>query len=159
VVEFDQANAVTNRYILAAGRPLPQVVPVGIGGAVALVGIMMFAATGGGSGGGNPRPNFPTKVSKVEHIFRNAPGHVDPPASQRGTFIERWIQIASDPANHVPRANAEARNIISPHAPSWFEAFVWLDSSGNQYWVIVDTNTNMIDNAGVNGILGGNAQR
>lgn len=87
--------------------------------------------------------------SRAEHIFRDAPGHVNPAsAGSRARFARLFENVASNPANLRPDA-VQAGLIAQQAAAAGVQAFTWTGRTG-QVWVTV--RNGLIENAGVNRI-------
>ena len=85
--------------------------------------------------------------SRAGHIFRDAPGHVNPAsAGSLARFARLFEHVASNPGNL--RADGVTAGIITQDAAnSGMQAFTWVARSG-QVWVTV--RNGLIQNAGVN---------
>lgn len=85
--------------------------------------------------------------SRAGHIFREAPGHVNPAsAGSQARFARLFESVASNPANL--RADAVQAGLINQQAAeAGVQAFTWTGRSG-QVWVTV--RNGLILNAGVN---------
>ena len=86
--------------------------------------------------------------SRANHIFRNAPGHVNPttPAS-RQRFVRLFETVGSNPNNRRPDA-VQAGMITQQAANAGVEAYTRLMQNGEQIWVFV--RNSIIINAGMN---------
>jgi RHS repeat-associated protein len=85
--------------------------------------------------------------SRAAHIFREAPGHVNPgSAASIAEFVRLFEQVASNASNL--RADAIQAGIITQQAAqAGVQAFTWIGLSG-QVWVT--TLAGVIQNAGIN---------
>lgn len=104
--------------------------------------------SGGCSAAGNTAAvQMPTKAAKLAHIFRNAPGHVNPTSmASRARFGNLFERVASNPSNL--RSDAVTKGIITAQAArAGVDAYTWSGRTG-QVWVTVRNGT--IENAGVN---------
>ena len=86
-------------------------------------------------------------VGRASHIFRNAPGHVNPAAASEGRFMRLFESVASNPAN-LRNDAVQAGIITQDAANAGAQAFTVISRSGKQIWVTV--RNGVIQNAGVN---------
>ena len=91
---------------------------------------------------------MPEKPSQLEHVFRDAPGHVNPSsAAGRKAWAEMFEAVASDGAN-LRRDAVDAGLITEGAAKAGVQAFTKDLANGDQVWVTV--RDGVIQNAGVN---------
>jgi len=85
----------------------------------------------------------PRTKDVLGHIFRNAPGHVNPAtAASQGRYISLFEKVAANPKNFNP-------NILNPQAAkNGVQAFTQTFRNGRQVWV--HTRNGRIFDAGVN---------
>ena len=118
----------------------------GSGGDSAKIFALVFAVAGAGGGsGGVSRASFDS--SRADHIFRQAPGHVNPSTvASQGRFARLFEDVASNPQNARP-------NFPLPPGATQAGVQAYTQSFRNgQVWVQVLNR--IIQNAGVNPVGG-----
>jgi len=159
------AGPASELAVAEGGVPFEQVgavegVTIGQGGlTISLTTGAVLASSLGGNFGGGPRISLirekpaPARNSvkfdpkRAQHVFRDEPGHVNPPTSEgKANYARLFERVASDPANL--RMDAVGVGLISQEAANaGVQAFTWAGPDG-QIWVTV--RNDLIQNAGLN---------
>ena len=86
--------------------------------------------------------------SRANHIFRNAPGHVNPTThASRQRFARIFETVGSNPNNLRPDA-VQAGIMTQQAVNAGIEVYTQLMQNGEQIWVLV--RNSLIINAGIN---------